>query len=202
MMKRYLFVFISCVIIITGCGSSKQKPEESQPYETLIFNVDDDLIEPAVVDSLLGISISAPKNWKLVSDSVFIEITTRLDSILGKQIRMEPRQIFVDTNIGAMCVVSKVDSVDISHGEKLLTDLKEAYQTKFPKANVQIGIFLTNEFQINQLMVASSKFVLIKLFLDDDRIPVFEVDYVVPFQAYAQELRSIESSMGSIFVVK
>ena len=60
---------------------------------------------------------------------------------------------------------------------------------------------MKDAFRVYQLMVVSSNFVLIKLICDAPENPVFEVDYVVPRGVYEMELRSIESSIGSINLI-
>jgi len=203
-MKSKIMLFLFCGIIIWGivsCNSPKQKKpkqQEKPKHETLVFKVDDTLLEPAITDTNLKICISAPKNWKPIDNSLLKHINTSLGDALTQGLQIKPKWIFFNNQSQAMCVVSKLDLVDIAQGEKVLKELKEAYRLKLSDATVQSAIFLKDDFRVHQLMVNSSKSVIIKMLLDAPEVPVFEVDYVVPRQVYARELRAIESSIGSI----
>ncbi len=97
-----------------------------------------------------------------------------------------------------MCVVSKLNSVDIAPDETLLKTLTTAYRNQFPDATVRSTVFMKDAFRIHQLMVIAADFVRIKLICDAPESLVFEVDYRVPRDVYQTELQAIESSIGSI----
>ena len=101
-----------------------------------------------------------------------------------------------------MCVVSKLDGVDIALNETLLKTLTTAYRERFPNAKVEQTIFMKDAFRIHQLMVVAADFVLIKLICDAPETHVFEVDYHIPKNVYQIELKAIESSIGSINPIK
>ena len=178
-----------------GCDSPNP---QKQPYETLIFKVDETQLEPTVTDTMLRIKIAAPKNWKEIDDAMLVQVTNKLDTQLIQGIQMVPRWIFLNESSRAMCVVSELNGVEIAPDEALLKTLETAYRSQFPKATVQQTIFMKNAFRIHQLMVIAADFVLIKLICDAPETLVFEVDYHIPKDVYQTELRAIESSIGSI----
>ena len=178
-----------------GCDSPDA---QKQPYETLVFKVDETRLEPAVTDTTLRIKIAAPQNWKQIDDSMLAQVINTLDIQLMQGLQMVPRWVFLNESSRAMCVVSKLNGLDIAPDETLLKTLSTAYRNQFPKATVQQTIFMKDAFRIHQLMVIAADFVLIKLICDAPETLVFEVDYRVPKDVYQTELRSIESSIGSI----
>jgi hypothetical protein len=97
-----------------------------------------------------------------------------------------------------MCVVSKLNGVEIAPDETLLKTLTTAYRNQFPNATVQQAIFMKDAFRIHQLMVIATDFVLIKLICDAPKTLVFEVDYRIRRDVYQTEVQAIESSIGSI----
>ena len=182
-----------------GCDSPNAK---KQPYETLVFQVDESRLEPTVTDETLRIKIAAPRNWKMIDDAMLQQVTNKLDSQRIQGIQMVPRWIFLNEDSQAMCVVSKLNGVEIAPDETLLKTLTTAYQNQFPKATVQQAVFIKDAFRIHQLMVIATDFVRIKLICDAPETPVFEVDYHIPKGVYQTELRSIESSIGSINLIE
>ena len=179
-----------------GCDSPNA---QKQPYETLVFKVDETRLEPIITDTTLKIKIAAPKHWKRIDDSMLTQVVDQLDTQRTLQApKIVPRWIFLNETSQAMCVVSKLNGVEIAPDATLLRTLVTAYQNQFPDATVQQTIFMKDGFRIHQLMVIAADFVLIKLICDAPETLVFEVDYRVPKDVYQTELRAIESSIGSI----
>ena len=182
-----------------GCDSPNTK---KQAYETLVFKVDETLLEPPVMDATLRIEIAAPKNWKKIDDSMLAQVVNKLDiQPTPQDLQITPRWIFLNETSRAMCLVSRLNGVEIAPDETLLKNLKTAYRNQFPKATVQGTVFMKNAFRIHQLMVIATDFVHIKLICDAPETLVFEVDYRVPRDVYQMELRAIESSIGSINLI-
>ena len=182
-----------------GCDSPNTK---KQPYETLVFKVDETQLEPMVTDTTLRIKMAAPKNWKKIDDSMLTQVISKLDTQLTQELQVVPRWIFLNEGSQAMCVVSKLNGVEIAPDKTLLETLTTTYRNQFPKATVQQTIFMKNAFRIHQLMVIATDFVLIKLICDAPETLVFEVDYHIPKDVYQTELRAIESSIGSINLIQ
>lgn len=170
-------------------------------HEPLVFNVDEALLEPPITDQTLKIAIAAPKEWKTIDESLLSRVVDSLDTPPTEGFQIVPRWIFVNEDSLAMCVVSRVDGAEIPPNAPLLKTLETAYRSQFPKATVEQTIFMKDAFRVHQLMVVASDFVLIKLICNAPESEVFEVDYRVPRDVYATELRAIESSIGSITLI-
>ena len=196
-----LLQLLLCGIIIGSLIGCDPPNSQKRTYETLVFNVDQTRLEPAITDTTLKIEISAPKGWKAIDDAMLMEVIDRLGDKLTQGLQMMPRWVFMNEDSRAMCVVSRLESGKVPLNETLLQTLETAYRTQFPKATVQRAIFMKDAFRVYQLMVGASDFVLIKLMCNASENPVFEVDYVVPRDVYETELRAIESSIGSINLI-
>ena len=181
-----------------GCDSPNA---QKQPYENLVFNVDETRLEPVVEDTTLRIKVAAPKNWKEIDDPMLAQVINELDTQPTPELQIVPRWIFLDESSQAMCIVSKLNGVEIAPDETLLKTLTTAYQNQFPNATVRQAVFMKDAFRIHQLMVIAADFVRIKLICDAPETLVFEVDYRVPRDVYQTELRAIESSIGSINLI-
>ena len=196
------FLFLLCIITISGFIGCDSPNAQKQPYETLVFKVDETRLESPVTDTTLRIKIAAPKDWNKIDDSMLTQVVEKLDTQLTpQQLKIVPRWIFLNESSQAMCVVSKLNDVEITPDEALLKTLTTAYRNQFPSATIQQTIFMKDAFRIHQLMVVATDFVLIKLICDAPETLVFEVDYRIPRDVYQTELRSIESSIGSINLI-
>ena len=129
----------------------------------------------------------------------FSHIFDRLD----ERLRRVPQRVSLlwiywqPVSCAACCVLSYEDA----SLERLLswwaTSLKEMY----PSANVMQTAFQIADIPVHQFMINTREVVHIKLICEISRSPVFAVDYLIPKGVYARELRSIESSIGSIQIV-
>ena len=72
---------------------------------------------------------------------------------------------------------------------------------QFPKADVNHSSFSKSGLLINQILFISEKHVIIKLICAGDVLAAFEVVYIIPRVAYINQLRAIESSIGSILAL-
>ncbi len=193
-----IYQLLFCCIILSvfsGCDTAKDK---KLSYETLKFNVDEVLLEPRITDKELKITLSAPKNWKKIDDSMLSVVVDKLDTDVLDDLSVVPRWIFLNVNSGAMCVVSKLDGMVNVSDAGTLKKFNAAYQLEFPNATVQQTSFIKDSFTIHQIMVNASDFVLIKMLFHSPDTLDFEVDYRLHKTEYELELRAIESSIGSI----
>ena len=190
-----------CGLTIGSLAGCDPPNSQKRTYETLVFNVDQTRLEPAITDTILKMEISAPKGWKAIDDAMLVQVIDGLGDKLTQGLQMVPRWVFVNEGSRTMCVVSRLEGVKVTPNETLLKTLEIAYHAQFPKATVQRAIFMKGAFRVHQLMVGTSDFVLIKLICNAPENPVFEVDYVVPRDVYETELRAIESSIGSINLI-
>ena len=199
--RMKFLLLLLCGVIIGGMASCDPPNSQKPTYETLVFNVDQTRLEPAITDAALKIEMSAPKGWKSVGDSMMVRVIDGLGDKFTQGLHMVPRWVFVNEGSLAMCVVSSLEGVNGIPDEAALESLETAYHDEFPKATIQRTIFMKEAFRVHQLMVATSNFVLIKLICDAPESPVFEIDYFVPKDVYEAELRPIESSIGSIRLI-
>ena len=197
-----VFQILLCSILISNFMGCESPTAQKQPYETLVFKVDETQLEPIVTDTTLRIKIAAPKNWKKLDASMLSQVINKLDTQLTvPELQIVPRWIFLNEGSQAMCVVSRLEGVDLAPDETLLKTLETAHRTQFPNATVHRAVFMKDGFHIHQLMVIATDFVRIKLICDAPETLVFEVDYRVPRNVYQTELRAIESSIGSINLI-
>ncbi len=169
-------LFISC--------DSKAPESQTQFTQNLVFNVNPELLGSNVADSSLHISLSPPKKWTPIPEKELAQVRMKSKDILDQIIELEPCHIFGNEQLRTMCFVSRLRSLDIENFKTLMEDLKKVYFSKLKGSKINSARFFKDEFLVHQLIVNTSQYVLIKLFLDAPDIQVFEVDYVVPLEFY------------------
>lgn len=197
---KCLHLLLCGMLSVGFMGCDAPPNAQKRAAETLVFNVDATRLEPAITDTMLNITMAAPKEWKKIDDAVLAQVMEQVTPRLEQGLKLVPRWIFMNVRSRAMCIVSQVNSVEIALDDTLLEAQENAYRDAFPEATVRRATFRKDAFRIHQLMVSAPDVVLIKLICDAPETLIFEVDYVVPKAVYAAELRAIESSIGSIHV--
>ena len=86
-----LLQLLLCGIIIGSLVGCDPPNSQKRTYETLVFNVDQTRLEPAITDTTLKIEISAPKGWKAIDDAMLMEVIDRLGDKLTQGLQMVPR---------------------------------------------------------------------------------------------------------------
>lgn len=196
---KFLYLLL-CGMLSGAFIACDAPPSQKRAEETLVFNVNQTLLEPAITDTTLNITMAAPKAWEKMDDALLAKVMEQVAPHLRQGLELAPRWIFMNARSRAMCIVSQVNGVEIAPDDTLLETQENAYRDAFPEAAVRRATFRKDAFRVYQLMVSASDVVLIKLICDAPETLIFEVDYVVPKAVYAAELRAIESSIGSIHV--
>ena len=125
---------LSCWVIIGALASCDPPDSKKRTYETLVFDVDQTRLEPAITDAVLNITMSAPKEWTSVDDSMLARVIDELGDKFTQGFQMMPRRVFVNEASRAMCVVSNLEGVEDASDKTVLESLETAYRTQFPKA--------------------------------------------------------------------
>ena len=192
-----LVIAMVLALIVYALISSRSTKEPV--YPPLSFHVDKTLLGATVSDATLQMRMSMPKGWSRINEVTFSHIFDRVD----KQLRRVPQRvyllwIYLQQTSGAACCVSSYEDASL---EKLLvwwaTNLKEMY----PSANVMQTSFQIADIPVHQFMINTRDVVHIKLICEISKSPLFAVDYLIPKGVYVRELRSTESSIGSIQIV-
>jgi hypothetical protein len=71
----------------------------------------------------------------------------------------------------------------------------------FKTKNINQGKFKINGIKTIQYIITAQEIVLIKLIFNIKGF-YYQLDYIIPLSNYEEKLRSIESSIGSIFEIK
>jgi hypothetical protein len=167
-----------------------------------------DEIQFEVTDTLLGSMITNDDNMfefsvpKLLSvpESNFMELEDQLNSNLADDINISLLYVWTDSVKENSLSVSKIiltddflsDPIDYYSGIIGNTDLfKIASKAKFLKDGVLISQFITKH----------NNHIIIKIIFQPKADYLIQFDYIFNEKNYKQEVRSIESSIGSIKIL-
>jgi hypothetical protein len=173
-------------LLLCFCVSSKSN-EDNLP--TMEFSVIDSLLQKPVIDKELGISFRPPKNLDtLKGDSLIRKLN---DLIAEKSTRQERRYIYSDSLFTSFFILNNSVSVDTKN-------IEEKYRKKFPQSEIRTGVFKKDSFRVHQIIMNLGKVVLVRLFFDSNKSVPFEVSFVFPSETYSEQMKKVESVIGSI----
>ncbi|MCX8010596.1 MAG: hypothetical protein N3A61_05540 [Ignavibacteria bacterium] len=170
----------------------------------LIFNIDSTLIGEKISDIKYKFELHPPKNWSGVSESIFKQIYSRIQTLqTQEQISYIPLYLFFDEANGSMLSVNQIiiqnDSMSFVKKMKIFEDgLKQKFDSSFIKG----GSFKKENNDFYQFLIRNNEFVNFKITFESDNRYLINFDYIVPVKVYQNEIKAIESSIGSIKINK
>ena len=191
LIRILLIVLIS--IVLLNCTKDKKKEEP----ETLIFNVDSLLIGERYTNEEIGISFCPPKEWGQISSDLMVSIEQSLQEMEDSSaVEIILQNIFLNQKNSCICFLSTFQKTMPA------AQIRDAYLAEIYAGDIQgsitEGSYLHNGFNIRQLIHVQDDQVTIKLICISDDEHIFLLDYIVPSLFYEQNIRSIESSIGTL----
>ncbi len=178
------------VLVSLSCS---QSGSPQNPFRPLEFNVDSTLLGTAIHAG--GVGVRPPKNWS-AADSQLVTLARNSLAADTTKFRFELVRLHVDTSSGAMILLKQYQS---SAGTPFMTWARE-FVSLFRSSRTGIEIreewMMVSDLPVVQLQMADSVRVYFSLVCAVD--PPVGIDYVVPKPAWANEVRAVESSIGTI----
>ena len=189
--KILLIILISIVLLNCTKDKTKEKPE------TLTFNVDSLLIGEQYTNTEIGISFYPPKEWNQISSDLMVSIEQSLQEMEDSSaVDIILQNVFLNQKNSCICFLSTFQKTMPA------AQIRDAYLTELYAGDIQgsvtEGSYLHNGFNIRQLIHVQDDQVTIKLICISDDEHIFLLDYIVPSQFYRQNIRAIESSIGTL----
>jgi len=179
-----LRIALLCCAVALGVGPGCRGAAPSHgPYREFAFSVDSARLgAEAAVEK---VSLRVPLGWTAADSSVLQSVrqAVRLDT---GDFPVEPRAVFVGA--GA--------SVLVATTFRTKPEAAEAYRAARPSLDVQEEWLLLGGIHAVQLLAMDTLRVQFKFLIESE--PVVGLDYSVPRAAWEQEVRAVESSLGTI----
>lgn len=194
---KQLFILISFLFFIIACDQKTESGDNS--IDEILFTVDRNLLGDRITNSSNSFEFYVPK-LLTQSETDLGNIEDQLLSYLTDEIDVLLQDVWTDSIKANSLLVSKIilpselsnDPIE-NYSELLLkTDLfNDALHAKFLKDGIMISQFITNY----------NNYVIIKIIFQSIEKNLIQFDYIFNEENYKQEVRSIESSIGSIKIL-
>lgn len=198
-MTLKIILIISFYLIsstIQGCGN-KNHSENNDPKE-LTFKVDNSLLGEKFIDNYLEFSFSPPNSCLQMSEGIVQKVKDRFkqEYTVPNSFVIEPHMFFLNENDQFACLISILPT--LTNADNSIVKYQQAICTQYIDSQVSQADFLHNGFRIYQSLIISKDIVQFKLVVTQSVNKSFQIDYVIPKSIYQDNLKAIESSIGSL----
>ena len=194
-MIKYVLNIVLLLSTIS-CGSDNRI---NDGFTEILFNVDKNLLSktPTTVENIF--QITYPLDFNKIDDNNFQKIKTSIDSDSSSFFQISLLTVYNSLS-GYSSILSKIISE-----KNVFNELDSNYYNllvdNFRTKNVNKGKIKINGIKTIQYIITTPEIVLIKLIFNLKGF-YYQLDYIIPLSIYEENLRSIESSIGSIFEIK
>lgn len=192
-MKKSLLLILFLFFLI-ACEERTDSGNSS--LDEVLFTVDRNLLGNKIINETNSIEFYVPK-LLTQSENNFKSIEDQLNAYLTEEIDFTLQYVWTDSMKENSLLVSKIIlpaeliNDPIENYSELLRNTglyHKAAHTKFLKDGMVISQFITNH----------NNYVIIKIIFQPRETKLIQFDYIFNKENYKQEVRSIESSIGSI----
>lgn len=195
--KITLFLLAGLSVWLSAC----KHRDLSDKTDSMIFNVESTLLsELPVTDSSLKIAIYPPKNW-MPSESI-----THQFSKTGLADRdMIPAHFFINMIDSSSMIITEFSDLSDEDLAIMRIDFNRIFNENNFWNEIHHAEFSYNQFKADQYLMFNDKVINFKLIITSEA-PVFEnrkiaLDYYLPRNSYEKNIRSVESSIGSLSLI-
>ncbi len=199
----YVIILFFISLVYSSCGTDNQKEKNELPQ--MHFNVESQLLGNEITDMKNGVRYSPPKNWTILSDEIFNKVSEQVKSQISNnsEIVYTPVAIYANPNDNSFLSFGYVDIKENTSGyDSQIRRYADILSEQFDSSSVKSTQFLKDDIKITQYLVQKNNLVTFKLLLKGTNNKLLEFDYIVPKNNYGNEIKAIESSIGSIKLTK
>ena len=160
------------------------------------FSIVDSLLQKPIADYDLKISFRPPMHWNSVANDSIIREMNR--TVLEKNPLSDHAHVFYDTIVHSIFILDGAPFFNRNNGDSLLQKIGLDYKSKFPQSEFKTALFGKNDFVVHQIIVNTGAVVIVSLFFNATSCPPFETRFLLPFNRYSEEMKKVESVIGSI----
>lgn len=195
-------IFSACLFIGLFSFNCKNENNEAGKLKNLNFNIDTTCIASEVILKDYKLSFNPPLNLAH-SDEFYNKLSENIkqNNQVQTELITKPVDAFVDDKFNVL-IVSSIESGQKDSQNSSFEKISDIVKKQFKSENVKFAEYLKDDIKISQFLIQDSINVIFKLLLASPNKQVMQFDYIIPQQNYKNEIKAIESSIGSIKYIK
>lgn len=198
--KSIVWLFL---VIMMSTSCVQQKSDSPEKPQELLFEIDSLRVGAFYADPIAGFQFQAPKHWQPVADQLMEKLAAQVTQpIQSQEIDFRPLTFFLNHENGSALSISRIISQTDTTWPQLRSQYIDLVKTNFQATEFKSGEFMKDEIQFTQFLIQTDKTVNFKLVFENRPGQIIQLDYIVPKNYYPNEVKAIESSIGSIKRIK
>ena len=192
---------ITRFVILIGALSwliACNQPQTSSGLTEMQFDVDSALLaDSLVVDSILGLSFYTPKHW--VKSEIGI-LSLPEETLQGQH--LVPEHYYMHPTDSSTMLVATLKNLSNEQIAMMRVDFYKIFNSQGIWNDVQHASFSFNDLNADQFLMHNDKIINFKLLVSAKSAAPngkrFSIDYIIPRSHYEKNIKSVESSIGSL----
>ena len=189
-------LLLSLLFLVVACSSTDD--QEAAPGQ-LGFEVVDSLLGPVYEVESARKSFHPPAGFISIPDSLFAALREEFTQQVSPEGKIHFVQFFFDQQHSAGLIVSTVRGLNLlTDTAAFVTRYRQAIASEYGDGLVTDGDYWVDSIYVKNFVITDSaqvRFHLLCLTLEGDAL---ELQFVVPRPVYAELVKSLESSIGSL----
>lgn len=194
-MTRSVWLFKTMLLCMALMGMGCQPKQSGPPPMT--FAVENDRLGEVQRLDEAGVQFQAPRDWETLSVGQVDTVAHALDVEAGS-LAMQPYRVFLDPTTQSVLSVARLELDSQGSFAEDMTTYGHILQERFAEDSLRQTLFVKDGITMAQFLVQPDGLVNFKLVMATDASHMLQFDYLVPRSIYPQEIKNIESSIGSI----
>ncbi len=193
------FVCLCVVLCISACTEKRASTPSSK---NIRVEVDSTLLDISVLDTALNLTFRVPKDWKPLESAMQAEMQAKLAQQDTNDIRIAPKHVFKRVQGKSALAVSELYFPSgMTNTAQKIDEYTKRIKSGMDTSSCQVARFTNNAIPITQIVLRSPQTVAFKLLIPSAG-RIFQFDYILALPEFNQNIRAVESSIGSIFISK
>lgn len=198
----YSILLFYLLALLPGCASKKANNPHSSEMK---FNIDNSKLGAAINDTLYNLRFNPPLNWNNAGQKKVDEAGRAITKALAgnNQLSVKPLYIFVNGSDGSVLNIADIRLNPEQNNFDL--KIKEYGRIMFGSSdstNVKKAFYTKDGIEIAQFLIQKNGFVNFRLLFGNGIGNLLQFDYLSKQEDYSNEVKAIESSIGSIKLIK
>ncbi len=194
-----ILLSISVMMSFNSC-----KSKSGNEFEEVSIDVDTNRIGNEFVEMNLKFKFNPPKGWMLKPSELTEKIVSRQKSVkeAGESFLYKPLYVFFSDSTKGILTIGTIETNDTLKTPIQIQRYIDELILRFEKPNVTVRNFVKDKIMISHLTIAKQSIITQKMVFRNIIGNYIQLDYTLQKEMAGTEEKAIESSLGSLKLVK
>lgn len=195
----FTFLLFSVVFSLNSCKSKNENE-----FEEISINVDQSRIGDEFVEMNFKFKFNPPKGWLLKPSELTEKIVSRQNSekANGDSFLYKPLYVFFSDSTKGILTLGTVNRNDTVKTPLQIQRYQDELINRFGKSNVEVKNYIKDKIMISQLTITKQSIITRKMIFKNSGGQYLQLDYTLQKDVFGNEEKAIESSLGTLKLVK